>query len=104
MDLDEELPRLAEAPCAECDLAGVALHLARDEYADLDLAEPVSLLNRWGCALKGRICQATLSEKVERCSKILGLPYEMDRNLRLGFIWTTGECPADLFGTTLGLN
>jgi regulator of sirC expression with transglutaminase-like and TPR domain len=44
MDLDLELERLSGAPEASCNLAELALHLARDEYADLDVVAYLSEL------------------------------------------------------------
>lgn len=44
MNLDHELARLAADPDAECDLAALALQLARDEYADLDVEAYLSEL------------------------------------------------------------
>ena len=38
MDLDETLAKLAKAPTAAVDLAEVALHIAVDEYSQLDIA------------------------------------------------------------------
>lgn len=45
MNLDVELERLAREPASSCDLAELALHLARDEYADLDVEAYLSELN-----------------------------------------------------------
>jgi regulator of sirC expression with transglutaminase-like and TPR domain len=44
MDLDDELRILADAPDHACDLAELALHLARDEYPDLDVEAYLSEL------------------------------------------------------------
>lgn len=44
MDLDTQLERLAYDPCSPCDLAELALHLARDEYPDLDVEAYLSEL------------------------------------------------------------
>jgi regulator of sirC expression with transglutaminase-like and TPR domain len=44
MNLDDALPLLAENPSAPLDLAELALHLARDEYPDLDIAAYLSEL------------------------------------------------------------
>src|SRR5436190_14522578 len=44
MNLDAELERLARDGGASCDLAELALHLARDEYPDLDVEAYLSEL------------------------------------------------------------
>src|SRR5258707_8596603 len=44
MNLDDALTLLAADPSAPLDLAEVALHLARDEYADLDVGAYLSEL------------------------------------------------------------
>lgn len=44
MDLDTTLARLARDPAAPFDLAELALHLARDEYPDLDVEATLSEL------------------------------------------------------------
>jgi regulator of sirC expression with transglutaminase-like and TPR domain len=44
MDLDAELEALADSPHHPCDLAELALHLARDEYPDLDVEAYLSEL------------------------------------------------------------
>src|SRR4051794_35751197 len=48
MDLDSELQRLADDTEAPCDLAKLALHLARDEYPDLDVEAYLSELAAMG--------------------------------------------------------
>jgi regulator of sirC expression with transglutaminase-like and TPR domain len=45
MDLDASLDRLADDPSAPLDAAELALHLARDEYADLDVAAYLARLD-----------------------------------------------------------
>lgn len=45
MDLDQTLQRLASEPTAAVDLAELALELARDEYADLDVEAYLSELD-----------------------------------------------------------
>jgi regulator of sirC expression with transglutaminase-like and TPR domain len=45
MELDTELARLAREPSAPLDLAELALHLARDEYPNLDVAGYLSELD-----------------------------------------------------------
>src|SRR5580698_7250480 len=44
MDLDAALDQLAADPSAPLDVAELALHLARDEYPDLDIADYLNRL------------------------------------------------------------
>jgi regulator of sirC expression with transglutaminase-like and TPR domain len=48
MNLDAELERLSLDATASCDLAALALHLARDEYPDLDVEAYLSELSAMG--------------------------------------------------------
>src|SRR5947209_15365689 len=52
MDLDTALRQLADQPATPCDLAELALHLARDEYPQLDVEAYLSELN--GMALEAQ--------------------------------------------------
>src|SRR5436305_9247612 len=55
MDLDAALTELADDPAAAVDLAAVALHLARDEYPDLDPAPYLDHLDRLAGRVKPRL-------------------------------------------------
>lgn len=52
MNVDATLRLLARAPCAQVDLAAMALHLARDEYPHLDVAGYFNEFN--GMAIEAR--------------------------------------------------
>jgi regulator of sirC expression with transglutaminase-like and TPR domain len=49
MELDAALDRLAADPSAPMDVAELALHLARDEYPDLDIDDYLVNLDEIGC-------------------------------------------------------
>src|SRR6266436_10306186 len=53
MNLDAALDLLAREPAAPLDVAELALHLARDEYADLDVEAQLGELN--GMAHEARL-------------------------------------------------
>lgn len=55
MNLDLELERLAADPEAACNLAELALHLARDEYPDLDVEAYLSELAAMGREAAGYV-------------------------------------------------
>jgi regulator of sirC expression with transglutaminase-like and TPR domain len=55
MDLDRTLPRLAKDPTAAVDVAEAALHLARDEYADLDVDAYLSELDGMAREARGYV-------------------------------------------------
>jgi len=47
MDLDRVLATLAADPAAPCDVAEIALWLARDEFLDLDVAACLAQLHEF---------------------------------------------------------
>jgi regulator of sirC expression with transglutaminase-like and TPR domain len=55
MDLDAALAALADDPASPVDVAAVALHLARDEYPDLDVAPHLDRLDRLAETVKPRL-------------------------------------------------
>jgi regulator of sirC expression with transglutaminase-like and TPR domain len=55
MDLPAALAALAADPHADCDLADLALHLARDEYPDLDVPVYLSRLDDLADRLRPRL-------------------------------------------------
>jgi regulator of sirC expression with transglutaminase-like and TPR domain len=64
MDLDAALEQLHREPDAPLDLADVALHLARDEYPDLNVEACLRQLDAWGEALRPRVRLQPLDDQV----------------------------------------
>lgn len=67
MDIDQTLIRLGADPTARVDLALLALHLARDEYPDLDILAYLAQIETYADVLAPRL-SGTLEEKtLELC-------------------------------------
>ncbi|MBX9584274.1 MAG: transglutaminase-like domain-containing protein [Gemmataceae bacterium] len=65
MDLDATLDRLAADPHGPVDLADLALHLARDEYPDLDIPAYLGRLDALAAHLRPRLTGALAPDAVE---------------------------------------
>jgi regulator of sirC expression with transglutaminase-like and TPR domain len=70
MDVDDTLRRLAADPFAPVDLAAVALHLAADEYPDLDVASYLARLDVFADKLTRRL-EGPLADRVAALSALL---------------------------------
>lgn len=71
MDLDTTLAALAADPSHPVDLAGVALHLARDEYPDLDVAAYLDRLDAYADVLAPRVAAGAVAERVAELALFL---------------------------------
>jgi regulator of sirC expression with transglutaminase-like and TPR domain len=70
MDLDATLSRLAADPTAPVDLADLALHLAADEYPDLDVPTYLARLDAFADALRPRLT-GSLPDRVAELTHLL---------------------------------
>lgn len=71
MDLTTALEHLARDPDAPIDLASIALHLAKDEYPDLEVNHHLRQLDLWAEALGPALEECTLEEQYERLCTLL---------------------------------
>jgi regulator of sirC expression with transglutaminase-like and TPR domain len=74
MDLDAALDRLADDPSAAVDVTELALHLARDEYADADVADYLDRLDDLACQAHphvARLAGRDLEQRVAALSHFL---------------------------------
>src|SRR6188508_80632 len=65
MDLDATLAALAADPTAPVDLGELALHLARDEYPDLDIPAYLARLDDLADTLRPRLGDSIAGNAVE---------------------------------------
>src|SRR5438045_1809232 len=70
MDLNAELDRLAEDPRHPCDLAELALHLAADEYPELDVSAYLAKLETLAGEAKAEL-RGDLAERVAGLCRFL---------------------------------
>src|SRR5262245_26797473 len=70
MDLDRVLASLAAEPAAPCDVAEVALWLARDEFADLEVAACLAQLHEFADQARPFL-QGDLEDRVQEFSHFL---------------------------------
>ncbi|MFL5329621.1 MAG: SirB1 family protein [Gemmataceae bacterium] len=70
MEVDATLECLARNPATECDLAELALHLARDEFPDLDVAIYLAAIEDYADRLRPKL-RGSLTKKVATLSKLL---------------------------------
>jgi regulator of sirC expression with transglutaminase-like and TPR domain len=70
MDLDATLERLARDHASPVDAADLALHLARDEYPDLDIPSYLARINRLAADLRPRLA-GSLADRVDELATFL---------------------------------
>ena len=70
MDVDATLRRLAADPFAPVDLAALALHLAADEYPELDVPSYLARLDGYAAALAPRLA-GPLADRVAELAALL---------------------------------
>jgi regulator of sirC expression with transglutaminase-like and TPR domain len=70
MDLDAALDRLAADPSAPMDVAELALHLARDEFPDLDVSGYLAQLDELACQARPHL-NGDLEQRVGGLSQFL---------------------------------